>query len=311
MSTASSLPWIETPDWRNVLAEKCPEAGVRAVAERFGEDGYVVLDAPIEDIQSLAAGIQASLAPAFCERSRVQDAWRTVPEARTIATAPKILRLLRQLYGRQPVPFQTLHFERGSEQLAHSDALHFHCLPQRFLCGVWVALEDIDEECGPLYVYPGSHRLPVWDLAALGLSPGPDTHRVAETYVHEWVQGLGLKKRVVTLKRGQAIVWAGNVLHGGERIRDPHRTRWSQVTHYFFEDCLYFNPLRSDLHCGRLHLRRVVNITNGRDVPHRYLGNDVVPNAEQDFWMTPSFMGFLKTLIERCCVMMSKMTRHR
>ena len=30
------------------------------------------------------------------------------------------------------------------------------------MVGIWVALEDVDEECGPLVYYPGSHKLPIY-----------------------------------------------------------------------------------------------------------------------------------------------------
>ena len=33
-------------------------------------------------------------------------------------------------------------------------------MPEGFMCGVWVALEDMDMENGPLVYYPGSHKLP-------------------------------------------------------------------------------------------------------------------------------------------------------
>ena len=79
---------------------------------------------------------------------------------RALATAPKVLALLDELYGREPLPFQTLNFRRGTQQAPHSDALHFSTIPAGFMCGVWVALEDMDMDNGPLVYYPGSHLLP-------------------------------------------------------------------------------------------------------------------------------------------------------
>ena len=54
--------------------------------------------------------------------------------------------MLFSLYGREPFPFQTLNFPYGSRQHYHSDAVHFNSLPKGFMCGVWVALEDIHED---------------------------------------------------------------------------------------------------------------------------------------------------------------------
>jgi hypothetical protein len=34
-------------------------------------------------------------------------------------------------------------------------------------------------------------------------------------------------------------------------VADPHRTRWSQVTHYYFENSTYITPMLSDVLIGR------------------------------------------------------------
>ena len=33
-------------------------------------------------------------------------------------------------------------------------------------------------------------------------------------------------------------------------VRDPESTRLSQVTHYYFEDCVYYKPVHSDTALG-------------------------------------------------------------
>ena len=57
----------------------------------------------------------------------------------------------------------------------------------------------------------------------------------------------GLESQTATMRKGEALIWSSNLLHGGS----PHRpiaalTRWSQVTHYFFEGGRYWKPLASD-----------------------------------------------------------------
>ena len=93
------------------------------------------------------------------DERRVQDAWVVSESVRSIATAPAVIELLRATYGREPLPFQTLNFRVGSEQRPHSDAMHFNSEPPGFMCGLWIALEDIGPDQGPLVYYPGSHRL--------------------------------------------------------------------------------------------------------------------------------------------------------
>ena len=91
---------------------------------------------------------------------------------RRLAAHPKIRRLLQAAYGRRPFAFQTLNFRRGSQQNLHSDTVHFNTEPQGFMAGVWIALEDVRPEAGPLIYKRGSHRLPVCNMQDLGVAAG-------------------------------------------------------------------------------------------------------------------------------------------
>ncbi|MBU9629624.1 phytanoyl-CoA dioxygenase family protein [Burkholderia multivorans] len=51
----------------------------------------------------------------------------------------------------------SLNFRVGTQQPLHTDAVHFSSIPQRSMCGVWVALEDISPESGPVQLVLGSH----------------------------------------------------------------------------------------------------------------------------------------------------------
>jgi len=195
---------------------------------------------------------------------RIQDAWRISPAVKKIATAPRVLDVLRDLYGRKPLPFQTLNFKVGSEQRTHSDTFHFNSRPAGFMCGVWVALEDVDMDNGPVMYYPGSQK---WEEIALPhvdefSARGETAKKVArlkarfrylrdpkadyfvyEHVIQQRVDHAGAKPVYATIRKGQAFIWAANLLHGGSPQRDRGRTRMSQVTHYFFEGCRYYTPL--------------------------------------------------------------------
>ena len=80
------------------------------------------------------------------------------------------------------------------------------------------------------------------------------------------------------IKKGQALIWAANLLHGGEPINKAGASRYSQVSHYYFEDCTYYTPLFTDLVIKKIFLRKVVNISTGEKVPNMYLG-DVVKDT--------------------------------
>jgi hypothetical protein len=271
-------PWFMAPSFPELLESRRLAPEDAEAVQRFARDGYLVLDdLGLPAFAELVERVKARLAPLHEDGAynRIADAWTISPDVRAVATAPKVLRVLELLYGRRPIPFQTLNFHRGSQQATHSDAVHFHCFPKHYMCGVWVALEDTDESNGALHYYPGSHLLPDVEYADLGIEPGKDFYPHYEAYVAELIAGHGLRKERPAMRKGQALVWAANLLHGGDPVTDPDSTRWSQVTHYYFEDCSYYTPLRSDLARGRVFFRQITDVGTGRTLPARVDGRRV------------------------------------
>lgn len=242
----------------------------QAQKEQFEREGFLVFDPELDTktfdviIADLANKYNDQGPPidvAYRDNNRIQDAWRINPHVKAIARAPKTLAILEELYGRQPLPFQTLNFPKGTEQAPHADAIHFNSMPATFMCGVWVALEDIDMENGPLVYYPGSHKyreVTLDDLskkesaiskliARLTRRQSPDTtpEKSYTRCVSELIAREKLQPQFGTLRKGQALIWSSNILHGGWIQKDKSRSRHSQVTHYFFEGCKYYTPLLS------------------------------------------------------------------
>jgi hypothetical protein len=210
----------------------------------------------------------------------VQDAWQEVAEVKQLACNPHLLRLLSELYGRRAFPFQTLNFPVGTQQHFHTDSMHFSSCPERFMCGVWVALEEIDPDNGPLVYYPGSHALPIYTNEHLGVTPNTqgDVKGYYFDFEKAWdaiVEALELKPLYFHAKKGQALIWSANLLHGGAKQKNLNRTRFSQVTHYYFDDCCYYTPWRSMPFLGPIFFRDVVDISTGKHVPNRLNGIEV------------------------------------
>lgn len=285
MSPLPNIPWTESPFFESILAAKKPDAALTAEARFFRDHGYLLVDFDLPDFDRVTADVITALAPHYGEDRRIQDAWRQHEGVKTVATHGPILDRLRFLFGREPIPFQTLNFRIGSEQMLHSDAPHFSSIPERFMAGVWVAFEDIDEENGPLTYVPGSHRLPIWKNEELGLISRPDKAVHERTvYRQAWEQtaaALGLENRILPMRKGQALIWAANLLHGGAPIRDLRRSRHSQVTHYYFTDCCYYTPFYSDPFLGRIAFRDIVDIRTGEMVPNRYNGAQLPDHVRQ------------------------------
>ena len=114
------------------------------------------------------------------------------------------------------------------------------------MCGVWVALEDMDMDNGPLVYYPGSNQLPEFTMSDAGASEAHSRHYPQyEQFIQRVIKKFKLIPEYGTIAKGQALIWSSNLIHGGSEQKDPKRTRHSQVTHYFFEGCRYYTPLLS------------------------------------------------------------------
>jgi len=288
------MPLIESPLFPALKAEW----GLSAEEERIANDlhgkGYAVFDFPDDELDNRIKRVRQHLGPAYgvdfsatdsdktIGERRVQDAWKFDEDVRAIAANQIVLDLLSKLYGRKAFPFQTLNFPVGTQQDAHTDFVHFSSLPERFMCGVWLAMEDVGPDAGPLFYYPGSHKWPAMTNALVGRR-GTDVglESAQDPYGPAWralcdVQGV--QPETFLARKGQALIWCANLLHGGSKQNDPRLTRWSQVTHYYFDDCIYYTPAFSDEALGHLNLRDLVAISDGEKRRNLYLGEEFVPN---------------------------------
>lgn len=196
---------------------------------------------------------------------RVLDAWRTNAAVRRLACAPTVLELLAELYRRRPIPFQTLDFAHGTEQRLHADTIHFDSLPSGLMCGVWVALETVGAEQGPVQYVPGSHRLPAVGADEARDATGRFDYRRYEDLVASRVAGMPVEQ--FHGAAGDAVVWQAGLVHGGAPTSLRGSTRWSQATHYFFDGACYITPMLSDPTRAEYRMRfPLVDISTGRPV---------------------------------------------
>ncbi|MEP7218136.1 MAG: phytanoyl-CoA dioxygenase family protein [Bacteroidota bacterium] len=281
-----NIPWTELPLTDAAMTAAGLDAPMREIVRHYAECGYAIIDPEIPE-STIDSAMSAVRGLCFDERgelvrNRITDGWKSIPAVRDIAVSRKVIDILRALYQREPIPFQTLNFPVGTQQKTHSDTIHFSSFPPGFMCGVWLALEDVDEANGPLHYYSGSHRLPTFEMYDIGksgvLAPGEDSHGADhygryEEFIEYYINNQpGIERREVHLKKGQALIWSANLFHGGNPILDPARTRFSQVTHFYFNDCMYYTPLLSDSYIGRFYLRDIADIRSGVRVPNVFNG---------------------------------------
>jgi len=267
-------------------------AGGEATA--FSRDGFTVLagcfsggqiDSAVNEFREIVGQDPAV--------NRQQNLWRRSAAIRELACSAKVIGRLEQLYGRRAIPFQTLNFTHGSEQSVHCDSMHFSSLPPRFMCAVWVALEDVDADNGPLVYYPGSHRLPEYQLADAvpemsAAAPVLEDYESYPDFLQNQIDARDFAPQELKLKKGDALIWSSNLAHGGMPIVDPARTRLSQITHYYFENCVYYTPRLSQPYIGRYWLRRIENISSGAVEPHRFSDQEFTVPAPGLYSFSPS-----------------------
>jgi len=254
------VPWFDLPDatYRERANALSNQVDIATAAADYREKGYLIRDFGFSDADlDEAAAYTRAIAG-----NRVQDGWLVNGAVKRLATDARVTAFLSELYQREAFPFQTLNFPKGSRQGTHSDTYFFNSVPAGFMCGVWIALEDIHPDSGPLQYYPGSHRLPVFsnaDLSEAGVSAYID-------HIAAAAEKAAVAQETAPIRRGQAFIWAANLFHGGSPINDPARTRLSQVSHYYFRGCSYFTPYASDE--AKTFWREPYDIASGRFVPN-------------------------------------------
>lgn len=298
------MPLIESPLFPGTVDQMGLTDEERRIALDLHRDGYAVFDFPDPEFDARVARIQADLGPKYgidfadpeadktsAER-RIQDAWKDQADVKAIASNPVMLDLLSRLYGRTAFPFQTLNFPVGTQQDAHTDTVHFSSQPERFMCGVWVAMEDVSADAGPLFYFPGSHHWPIMSNALIGRRGYRDYATPAQDpFAPAWQalsRAYDVQPQTFLARKGQALIWSANLLHGGSLQADPRLTRWSQVTHYYFDDCIYYTPAYSDEVIGQLDLRKLRAISDGQARPNRYLGEELGQGLNADAPVGPA-----------------------
>jgi len=265
---ALDIPWIESPFFYDLLENSSLTPKQKEQCTFYHENGYLVIDLDLDQptIDDITTDMYKAIEDEktkfhaehfqYTESKRIFEYWRHSKPIAELTKHPVILDTLSFLYDKKPFPFSTINFIKGSNQPLHSDIIHFHTVPALWMVGVWIAFEDVDESNGSLKIVPGSHKWPLFEYHNLNL-PHPDdiengeaiNYRQYEDFLVQLVKSKKAETKVVNLKKGQALIWAANMLHGGcniEGVTDFNKTRLTQANHYFFEGCTeHYHPMFS------------------------------------------------------------------
>jgi ectoine hydroxylase-related dioxygenase (phytanoyl-CoA dioxygenase family) len=172
-----------------------------------------------------------------------------LPRGREIWLFSPILEFLRGWFRDEPCACQTLLFIHGSEQAAHQDTVHLTPYPAGYMCGVWIALENVRSDSGELFVYPGSHLAPRIYTRDIGLAKTTEdysAYTIFEKRIRELVEEGKFDKVIYRPKAGQILVWHENLVHGGCPRVDRNLSRRSIVSHYYARGSVAYYDSRGE-----------------------------------------------------------------
>jgi len=170
-------------------------------------------------------------------------------EIREAALSPYLKKVLGQLLGGEPMICNSLNFERGSQQEPHIDSWFMPSPTEDGMVAASVSLDPVDEDNGPVFFFPGSHKIPPYRFSDGRLNLIQSEAADCNRYLAQEIAKRGLKKLTYTGAAGDIFIWHGQLLHGGSPIHDFSRTRNSLVVHYWRASAVSPDAVRRD-HSG-------------------------------------------------------------
>jgi len=219
----------------------------------FDEEGFALINGylsgdKVDKVNAIIEDLQQSGKLKFKYGNKLMFAIHQSTFLRELWEDKELKVLLDQLIKGDSSLFQSINFMMGSQQRTHSDSIHMTTFPLGGLLGVWLALEDIGPDQGPLHYYPGSHKFPYYlnedyDNVGNRFMIGPKDYSVYEDMLAGKLKDNRIEKQVVNVKKGDLFIWHANLLHGGEPHNDKSITRKSMVMHYFDKNRICYHEI--------------------------------------------------------------------
>jgi len=164
-----SRAWLDVGDSAVLASSKVAYASFSPAVQRkisdWSANGYMILenffsqdtcDSINAEIDHMVHNKQLQ----FVNGNKLMFANKKSALIRSVANNTELKNILSFLLDKEVAAFQTINFIEGSQQRAHSDSIHMTTYPLGFLIAAWIALDDVTHENGPLFYFPGSHKLP-------------------------------------------------------------------------------------------------------------------------------------------------------
>lgn len=256
--------WIDRADWRQQITARNLTSEQAEQVEFFAENGFIILPgaAASETVDAFRRKIEISFregnrdvlyqrhnghdvlpldGPADRLGVRVVDSFVPFSEALDLFSSPALIAFLQLIFDQNPLLFQSLSFDQGSQQGLHQDTAYVVVDQPIELAACWIALEDIQPGSGELMYVPGSHRLPDWNFGGdrkhwNPIEDGKEPHDQWARHLMRHAQESKYGIRYFLPKKGDILVWHADLAHGGAPVQDPNLTRQSLVGHFCPQD---------------------------------------------------------------------------
>lgn len=152
---------------------------------------------------------------------------------RSVALSPYLRRVMHALLAAEPMICNSLNFERGSQQDAHIDSWYMPAPTDDGMIAASISLDTVDDTNGPIFFYPGSHKIPPYRFSDGRLNLINDEFEACKNYLNNEIEKRNLKLERLSSQPGDVFIWNGQLIHGGSPISDFAKTRKSMVIHYW------------------------------------------------------------------------------
>ena len=145
---------------------------------------------------------------------------------------PKLKNILEDCFGQEAEGIQTMHFFQGSEHPLHQDQYY---LPD--CMSAWIAMEDVNEENGPLCLQPQSHLGRLITKKEIPIQQEGETYEQQQTNRYFPIVKKIAKENNIPIinileKQGDVLLFHGRLIHGGSTILKKNSTRHALACHY-------------------------------------------------------------------------------
>jgi len=251
----SDHPWLDKEDSFKVLPANPFFKTLSSVEQQallnWSTDGYALIpqfysEERVEAINTLFQKLMHEKKLTKKDSCKFLHAVKFSAEMYNLVNTEELTGIIALIMGREVDLYQSINFIKGSEDEAHSDFIHLSTYPYGYLVAVWIALEDITLDNGPLFYYPGSHKLPY--MMNKDFSHGGNKWLIGKNYNKEYtfkilsiIKENKFEHKVFTASKGDVLIWHANMLHGGSKVNNSALSRKSMVLHYFGKDVIKYH----------------------------------------------------------------------